>query len=235
MRAMPLVSAVVFLLATTATPGAALAGPLASSVQNVRARDSTATLFLRFGMAKSARFRQIVDTLEASNVIVYIDVRQESRHPVGGGLTFLGEAHGIRWVRATIDSGSASYARTCQDIVRLTSILGHELQHALEASQAPSMRDEEEFARYFRAIGVDEGPSLLDTMAARQAGHRVADELRGMARPAGNVVLLSTSPGRIAVSATGVPRPDTLAPGRDASAAGHGHPGGARALHPPAP
>jgi hypothetical protein len=233
---MPLVSAVVFLLATAAaTPGAAVAGPLASSVQNVRARDTVATLFLRFGMAKSARFRQIVDTLEASNVIVYIDVRQESGHPVGGGLTFLGEAHGIRWVRATVDSGSASYARTCQDIVRLTSILGHELQHALEASQAPSMRDEGEFARYFRAIGVDEGPSMLDTVAARQAGDRVADELRGMARPSGNAVLLSTSSRPIAVSATDVPRPDTLAPDREASAAGRRQSGGARALHPPAP
>jgi hypothetical protein len=196
MRAMPLVSAVVSLLAiaASAAAGPAAPRPLASSVQNIRARDNVATLFLRFGHEKSARFREIVRALEGSNVIVYVDVRLDAEHPVGGGLTFIGEAHGIRWVRATVDSGTANYARTCQDIVRLTSILGHELQHALEASQAASMLDAREFERHFRAIGVDEGPRVLDTIAARETGARVADELRGMARPAGNVVLAGTEP-----------------------------------------
>jgi hypothetical protein len=176
---MALVSFVVSLLAAAA-PSAA--GPIGPSVQNVRARDATAALLLRFGTEKSARFREIVRTLEASNVIVYVEVRLDGRRPVGGGLTFAGEAHGIRWVRATVDTGTGSFAATCQDIVRLTSILGHELQHAVEASQAASMRNVVEFTRYFRAIGVDEGPRILDTMAARRAGARVADELRGMAR-----------------------------------------------------
>jgi hypothetical protein len=188
---MPLVSAVVYLLAAVAAPSAA--GPLAASVQNVRARDTAAALFLKFGREKSPHFRELVDTLEASNVIVYVEVRQDAGHPVGGGLTFVGEAHGIRWLRATVDSGTMNYARTCQDIVRLTSILGHELQHALEASQAASMRDEGEFARHFRAIGVDEGPRTLDTLAARHAGARVADELRGMARPDGAATLATAT------------------------------------------
>ena len=182
MRAMPLVSVVVYLLAMAVPPAAAR--PLSASVKNVRARDTAAALLIRFGTEKSERFRELVQTLEASNVIVYVEVRQDAEHPVGGGLTFVGEAHGIRWVRATIDSGTMNYARTCQDIVRLTSILGHELQHALEASQAESLRDEAEFGRYFRSIGVDEGPHVLDTIAARRTGSRVADELRGMARPA---------------------------------------------------
>jgi hypothetical protein len=181
MRAMPLVSAVVCLLALTAPPAAA--GPLSTSVKNVRPRDAAAALLLRFGTEKSALFRELVQGLEASNVIVYVEVRLDAEHPVGGGLTFLGEAHGIRWVRATVDSGTMNYARTCQDNVRLTTILGHELQHALEAAQAESLRDQAEFGRYFRSIGVDEGPHVLDTMAARRAGSRVADELRGMARP----------------------------------------------------
>ena len=180
MRAMPLVSVVVYLLALAAPPAAA--APFSSSVKNIRPRDTTAALLIRFGTEKSARFRELVETLEQSNVIVYIDVRQDSEHPAAGALTFVGEAHGIRWLRATVDSGTMNYARTCQDIVRLTSILGHELQHALEASQAESLRDQAEFGRYFRSIGVDEGPHVLDTMAARRTGSRVAAELRGMVR-----------------------------------------------------
>ena len=119
-------------------------------------------------------------------------MRQTSDHPVSGGLTFIGEAHGIRWVRATVDSGTPSFLRTCQDIVRLTSILGHELQHALEASQAPSLLDEREFAAWFRSIGVDEGPRVLDTLAARRTGAQVANELRGMARRRGDDALAAT-------------------------------------------
>jgi hypothetical protein len=206
MRALPLVSVVVSLVVSVlATAAPSVAGPLSDSVKNVRPRDTTATMLLQFGHERSARFREIVAALEASNVIVYIDVRQESDHPVSGGLTFVGEAHGIRWVRATVDSGTASFIRTCQDVVRLTSILGHELQHALEASQAPSLVDEHEFATYFRSIGVDEGPHVLDTLAARRTGSQVADELRGMARRRGDVTLATTE----AVPAVDQARADT--------------------------
>lgn len=197
MRAMPLVFAVVYALATAAPsdagphPAATAAAPAA--VHRVRPRDPVAALFLRFGNEKSARFREVVRALEQSNVIVYVEVRQDSSHPVGGGLTFIGEAHGVRWVRAMVDSGTPSYLRTCQDIVRLTSILGHELQHALEASQAPTLRNAVEFERYFRSIGIAREPRLLDTLAARQTGKRVADELRGMAGPRGGVAPASTN------------------------------------------
>jgi hypothetical protein len=126
-------------------------------------------------------------------VIVYVEVRQDSRHPASGGLTFIGEAHGIRWVRALVDSGTPSFLRTCQDVVRLTAILGHELQHAMEASQAPTMQNVGEFERYFRSIGIDREPKVLDTLAARQTGKRVADELRGLVRQRSPAVPASTN------------------------------------------
>jgi hypothetical protein len=189
MRAMPLVFAVVSALATAvpceAGPDPAPTAAAPAAVHRIRPRDPVATLFLRFGNEKSARFREIVRALERSKVIVYVEVRQESSHPVGGGLTFIGEANGVRWVRAMVDSGTPSHLRTCQDIVRLTSILGHELQHALEASQAPTMRNVAEFERHFRSIGIAREPRILDTLAARQTGRLVADELRGLARPRG--------------------------------------------------
>ena len=196
MRAMPLVFVVVYALATAVTaearpgPGpdpASAAAAAPAALRHVRPRDTVAALFLRFGNEKSARFREIVRALERSNVIVYVEVRQESSHPVSGGLTFIGEANGVRWVRAMVDSGTSSHLRTCQDIVRLTSILGHELQHALEASQAPTMQDVGEFERYFRSIGIAREPKVLDTLAARETGKRVEDELRGMTRPRGGV------------------------------------------------
>jgi len=184
MRAVPFVSVVVSLLlaGSVAQAGpASEAAPPSVAFRHLRPRDAAAGLLLRFGSDKSARFREIVRTLERSNVIVYVEVRQAPAHPVSGGLTFIGEAQGVRWVRAVVDSGTSSYIATCQDIVRLTSILGHELQHAIEASEAAALSDVYEFEQYFRSIGVDEAPALLDTYAARQTGRQVAAELRGLA------------------------------------------------------
>ena len=200
MRAMSLVFVVVYALAA-AVPSEAgpppasgpTVAPATAALRHVRPRDAVATLLLRFGREKSARFRELVRDLEESKVIVYVDVRQDSGHRPSGGLTFIAEAGGIRWVRAMVDSGTPSYARTCQDVVRLTAILGHELQHALEASQAPTLRNVGEYERYFRSIGIDREPKRLDTLAARQTGKQVADELRGMGRPRGAVALASTN------------------------------------------
>lgn len=180
MRAMPLVS--VFVSAVlAAAPCRAAADPAA--FVNVRPIDDTAEVFLRFGIEESEHFRDIVGTLERSNVIVYVEVRQDGAHPVGGGLRFLGESQGVRWVRATVDSGTGNRIRTFQDIVRLTAILGHELQHAVEASEAASLADVHEFEQYFRMIGANERSGVLDTRGAREAGRLVAAELRGLAQP----------------------------------------------------
>jgi hypothetical protein len=177
MRAMALVSVVVCALVASAPSQAASA----ASMQNVRPRDEIAELLLRFGGERSERFRQIVRELEGSNVVVYIDVREDGRRPVGGGLNFVSQGQGVRWVRAFVDSGTANRSRTYQDIVRLTAILAHELRHALEASQAPTLSDVDEFERYFRQIGVVDGSDRLDTRAARETGAWVEDELRGVA------------------------------------------------------
>src|SRR5689334_9518297 len=116
MRVLPLVSVVVSALVAGAV---AEAGPGRNTDprRHVRPRDETAALFLRFGMEKSARFREIVAALERANVIVYVDVRMDATRPVGGGLNYLSEVGGIRWVRAVVDSGTANFASTCQDIV----------------------------------------------------------------------------------------------------------------------
>ena len=97
----------------------------------------------------------------------------------------ISNAHGQRYVRIQLAMRGAP-----DDSV---ATLGHELQHALEASQAPTLRNVGEYERYFRSIGIDREPKRLDTLAARQTGKQVADELRGMGRPRGAVALASTN------------------------------------------
>jgi len=176
MRALPLVSLVVSLLVSR--PVAAADPAAAASLHNIRPRDPDGELLLRFGGERSPTFRAIVHELERSRVIVYVDVRQDAAHPVGGALHFIGAAGGLRWVRARVDCGTANRIRAFEDIVRLTAILGHELRHALEAAEAPSLESLDEFARYYRRIGVDDR-HLLDTLAARATGASIESELRG--------------------------------------------------------
>jgi hypothetical protein len=207
MRVLSLVSVVVYALLGAGLP--AEAGPRADPQRHVRPRDETAVLFLRFGMEKSARFRETVEALERAKVIVYIDVRMDGTRPVGGGLNYLSEVGGVRWVRAVVDSGTSSFAATCQNIVQLTSILGHELHHAREASEAPSLASEREFERYFRTIGVDD-PDILDTLAARDIGATVEEELRGRAHARTHEMRLRMALGakRSPVPPAGPPRGD---------------------------
>ena len=184
MRAMSLVFVVVYALAA-AVPSEAgpppasgpTVAPATAALRHVRPRDAVATLLLRFGREKSARFRELVRDLEESKVIVYVDVRQDSGHRPSGGLTFIAEAGGIRWVRAMVDSGTPSYARTCQDVVRLTAILGHELQHALEVADDVEVRDEATMTALYERIGQRGGLHVYDTLAAQEVGRTIRREL----------------------------------------------------------
>jgi hypothetical protein len=177
MRALPLVLVVVSALAVSARSEAGPA-PAVDGLVNVRPLDPTARLLLRFGYQHSPHFREIVHTLEASRTIVYVEVRHDGSNPVSGGLYFMSANNGRRWVRTRVDTGTSSPARAFQNVVHLTGILAHELQHAREAAEAPALGNLAEFERHFRQIGIKH-PTLLDTMAAREAGRRVEAELRG--------------------------------------------------------
>ncbi len=151
---------------------------------NVRPRDTLAGVLLRLGIEKSPTFRQLVEELDTSNVIVYVDVRQDSRQPPNGGcLGFIGQGAGTRWVVASVDAGTSSLALAQQRLYALTATLAHELQHARELSGAPGIADARDFDRFFRRIGVTVGPNTVDTDAARKVGRKVELELRGFQPP----------------------------------------------------
>jgi hypothetical protein len=58
------------------------------------------------------------------------------------------------------------------------SIVGHELQHALEVALQPSVRDLASFATLYMRIGDQPVRSdRFDTAAAREAGRRVRNEM----------------------------------------------------------
>lgn len=155
-------------------------------IENVRPRDSVAIQLLQIGMERSQTFRQVVQDLRRSNVIVYVDVRQEPRHGPSGSLTFMAQKDGWRWLRATIDTGTTDHASVLRNVFHLTEILGHELQHAREVIAANSMENLDDFEAHFRRIGTSVGKRSFDTAKAMEIGRTVASELLG-----GNMYLVS--------------------------------------------
>jgi len=162
-----------------ATPRWTDAGPL--DAENIRPTDAIAASLVRFGQERSGTFRDLVDVLQQSNVVVYVDVRRDPRYAQSGSLQFMGEASGVRWVRATIDVGTSRLEVAQTKIVELTAILGHELQHAREVAEARFIRNMDDFDRHFRTIGFPTGKDVVDTLAAREAGESVEAEVRGLA------------------------------------------------------
>lgn len=174
-----------FLVATTVFVMHAGATAFAEDrINNIRPRDSAASLLLQFGMERSQTFRDLVRDLDQSKVIVYVHVRRDPDHAVGGFLTFMAEADGWRWLRATIDTGTTDSGAVLRNLFELTGILGHELQHAREVVGAPSMEDLHDFEMHFRRIGMSQGKHSFDTAAAVEVGRVVASDLRSGRRRA---------------------------------------------------
>ena len=126
---------------------------------------------LKAGTARSATMRSLVDRIEASNVIVYIAVNPLLKSHLSGGLTFMTQAGGFRFVRASIS----------RDLTpdQMIATLAHELQHAAEVAEDASVISEATLVAMYRRIGLPSratGPGF-ETVAAQEMGYQVRREL----------------------------------------------------------
>jgi hypothetical protein len=154
------------------------AGP-ASATEHVpgpsrlRAADPAAAALLRGGMARSATFRAIVETLEGSDLIVYVETRP-IRLP--GQLQLLAPTPGCRHVRISM--------RTPGVDTELVAWLGHELWHAVELAGAPQVRDQAGLVDLYRRIGgVDSSGTVAESAKAQDVWTKVLYEARAAGRP----------------------------------------------------
>jgi hypothetical protein len=138
----------------------------------VRPQDPRLADLLRTGVARSATFRDIVNRLEAGNLIVYVSLSPNMRSSLAGKLTWMTRSGDFRYVKATIN--------TEQSADSMIATLAHELQHALEVHDDDSVIDQRSLKGLYQRIG---RPSLsgaiagFETVAAQEAGLRVRREL----------------------------------------------------------
>ena len=150
---------------------AALVVSLVTSFTHIRSTYPELRAALETGVAHSELFRELVDRIDASDVVVHLLYDPDPTPGVAGHLTFAASAGGVRYVRIAIAPRLGGYD--------LLAILGHELQHAVEIADAPSVVDQASMAAFYATVGerraTDRG-TTFDTAAAVAAGARIRRE-----------------------------------------------------------
>ena len=146
-----------------------------SAERHVRATEPRILALISTGLARSATFRTLITTLDASDVIVYVEPKL-LRRGLGGFLAHhVVVAGGYRYLHVEIDHQGADG--------RVVALLAHELQHAVEVSQSPETRDAADMERMFKRISIEFGcngsTTCTETQGALDVEFAVREELTG--------------------------------------------------------
>jgi hypothetical protein len=145
------------------------AAVLDAPTRHVRTTDRPIRSMLRTGFAQSPTFASLLQRLEGSDLIVYLEEVDRLPGALDGRLLLLPPAHGVRYIRIQV----AAHGTPC-DII---AVIGHELRHAVEIAEASTVVDAEGLAALYRRIGVDHGNNEFDTIEAQEIGRQVRREL----------------------------------------------------------
>jgi hypothetical protein len=143
------------------------------ALPHIRSDDRRLRALIDDALAASATVRALVERINASDVVVYVECETAPNARGPGRLNFVSAAGGYRYVLVRIKPKRRAAAM---------AILAHELQHAVEIAEMPAVVDEASLAREYARIGY-RNPGVhsglaFDTRAAVQTGRRVEEELR---------------------------------------------------------
>jgi len=140
------------------------------SVPHVRAVDAKLAGLIAEGARRSPLFRTLVDRLNQSTVIVYVQPRVLTSD-LSGRLTFIGRSEPWRYLRVEIECRQATDNQI--------AALGHELQHAVEIANQEAAVDPMSIRALYGTIGfaLDNTRRRFESDAAKDAGRRVRKEL----------------------------------------------------------
>jgi hypothetical protein len=123
--------------------------------------------------AQSQTFRELVDRINDSDLIVYVRCQAFTERAFDARLALIAATTPHRYVLVEI---------ACSRIeLQLPSTLAHELRHAVEVAGDRSVVDQASFKRLYTRIGFDAGSAvnmkLYETTAAIDAAARVRREI----------------------------------------------------------
>jgi len=140
----------------------------------VRSTNATILELLKEGAERSASFRSLVDAIDRSTGIVYIEFGYCAFGHVNGCLLkFIAAAHGNHYLRIIVTPG-----RNRRTHEQLIALVAHEMRHALEVLESKEVVDVPTMEAMYRRIGTPLAGRLgHETAEARAAGDAVLAEL----------------------------------------------------------
>jgi len=138
--------------------------------RRVRGADPRMQSLLAEGLHRSRTFAALVNQINRSDVIVYIESVMTLPKATMGRLAMMPMRGDVRYLRVQIRA----------DLSRAEGIalIGHELQHAIEIAGADDVRDTAALVRLYERIGhPSAGDHAYDTNAAQDTGRIVRREL----------------------------------------------------------
>jgi hypothetical protein len=153
----------------TVSPGT---DPLLSSPERrVRSTDKRLAQLLQIGLQRSPTFAEMVQSLNRTDVIVYIERSNDLPRTLAGRLLLLPMTGQYRYLRIQVRGDLPTR--------ELIALIGHELRHALEIAEEPGVRDASTMLTFYQRIGHPTSGVLhtYDTDAAQTVGDRVRLEL----------------------------------------------------------
>ena len=140
---------------------------------HVRAVSGDGQAFIREATERSPTILALVDRLGQSDVVVYVRMQAFSSEALDGRLAVLSASGGIRYLLVELACGRPR-------VVQIAT-LGHELHHAVEVADEPSVVSGRTLASLYARIGTETrtavGELTFETGAARDVATRVRREL----------------------------------------------------------
>jgi hypothetical protein len=141
----------------------------ADPVTRLRATSAKETRIIQQLLAGSATGRALVKALDATDVIVYVQLTTD-------------QSAGAAATRFVITTGDQRYLRVLLGARTHANerpvLLAHELQHALEIARAADVRDNDGMQKLYMRIGENRRARFeFETTAAREISARVRQEL----------------------------------------------------------
>jgi hypothetical protein len=167
-------------LALTLVPLTSLALPRSSS-PNIRPQSERIEKWFDIATRSSPTVRALVDRIERSRVIVYLEIRHDLRPNVAACLSWMAATEHGRIVRASL--------RPDLRMVDAVAMIAHELQHVVEVIDHPEVRSNQALLDLYTRIGhpTAQTGKQWDTLAAITAGTEARAEATGGRRPAASV------------------------------------------------
>lgn len=156
---------------------AVAAGVDTPAMPRVRSHSPGIASLIERAAERSKTFRSLVEAINATNGIVYVEEGQCGRHVVKSCIAAVTQTAANRILLVKVDIRHADG--------ELMGLIGHELRHAIEILGEPNVVDAVSMYFLYQRIGRLGTHTAFETEAAVQAGNAVRAEVSKYRPPAG--------------------------------------------------